>query len=174
MNPILEGLGQRFVVKKDSSKTPLGIRVELNPKYEGFRGHQCDGHTMVHQSVLIGNMVSIQLELPTVLRTELMQNESFFNEFARCIADLYTQIVVKWKDLFAEEYSKCHVTEKNGGCRVDCTIGDDTEDLIENEQLDLEETRNLLHRITNISKSILTRCRGRDWCRLQKKMHKNR
>lgn len=184
MNPILEAQGQRFVVKKDSTKTPLGIRVELNPKYEGFRGHQCDGHTMVHQSVLVGNIVAIQLELPTVLRTELMENESFFNQFARCIADLYVQIVVKWKDLFAEEYSKCHITEKNGGCRTACTIQDDADEsdledrdvnhMIKNEQLDIDETRNLLRRITNISKSILTRCRGRDWCRLQKKLYRNR
>ena len=170
MDPVLEGLGQRFVVKKDSTKTPLGIRVELNPKYEGFRGHRCDGHTMVHQSVLIGNIVAVQLELPTVVRRELMENELFFNQFARCIADLYTEVVVKWKDLFAAEHSKDHITEKNGGCRTDCPI-DGPEGSIKNEQLDMEETRNLLHRITSISKSILTRCRGRHWFRTQKRLN---
>ncbi len=171
MDPVLEGLGQRFVVKKDATKTPLGIRVELKPKYEGFRGHRCDGHTMVHQSVLIGGIVAVQLELPTVVRRELMENEEFFAQFARCIADLYTEIVVKWKGLFA---ASSHITETNGGCRTDCAAVFGPEGSVKNEQLDLEETRNLLHRITSISKSILVRCKGRDWFRMQKRLNRSR
>ena len=72
MDPILKELGEKFVVKKDPEKIPLGMRVELNPKYKGFRGHKCDGHTMVHQSVLIGEIIAIQLELPTLLRKEIV------------------------------------------------------------------------------------------------------
>ena len=41
--------------------------------------------TMVHQSVLIGGMISIQFEFPSVLRKQLVNNDKFINSFAQLI-----------------------------------------------------------------------------------------
>ena len=204
MNPILEELGERFVVKKDPDKIPLGMRVELDPKYEGFRGHKCDGHTMVHQSVLIGDIIAIQFELPTFLRRELIYNAPFFDKFAKCIADFYVEIVTKAYDiqhynLFDQELVSKHINESNG-CRSQCMVAINSKtkhsknqkiqkiqnkkessisfqheyDGLINESLDIQDTQNLLERITTISKLGLAHCKGKQWLRRQRSLHKRK
>ena len=174
MDAILKELGEEYVVKKDAEKTKLGMRVELDPKYEGFRGHACDGHTMVHQSVLIGGIIALQFELPTFLRKELMTNDAFFGRFAQCIADFYSDVVARAYDQtafglfnhFNEEFVGQNIDEYNGGSKQRCSIGAKTK-MVTNECLNIGDTNILLKQIGAISKMNVMRCKGKEWLKRQ-------
>ena len=172
MGAILKDLGEEYVVKKDAQKTKLEMRVELDPKYEGFRGHACDGHTMVHQSVLIGVIITLQFEMHTFLSKELMKNDEFFGRFARCIADFYSDVVAKAYDetefdLFNEDLVSQNINECNGGSKHRCSIDTKTK-VVTNECLNIGDANILLKRIGAISEMNLMRCKDREWLKRQR------
>lgn len=64
--------------------------LDTMPKMSGV-WDKPDCYTMSHQSALQGIM-SVQCELPSTLREELMKNDTLLDRFARAIAQMYNKV----------------------------------------------------------------------------------
>ena len=145
---------------------------------------------MVHQSVLIGGIISIQFELPSVLRKELINNDQFMEKLAQLIYHLYTQCIVpKYNDISIfnlDNVATCvngDITELiNGGCTHLCPIGTQLNKIsslisnstslmvdakklnqicdIDDSDVSTEQLKQLIDKIDNLPKAQISQCKG--------------
>lgn len=65
--------------------------VEINPALHGYRGEDTYT-TLSHQSVLLG-IPAVQLEIPLTMRKALVTSDTFLDQFANSVAQVYRESI---------------------------------------------------------------------------------
>ena len=98
-------IDQMFKDKTVDGFTPICVH-EL-AKLTGF-WLKPDLYTLSHQSVEFLQIPAFQLEIPQKIRFLLSEDEVLFQDFTKCIAELYDQVIVPWwegqKPLWIPQY----------------------------------------------------------------------